>query len=759
MKKLFQIIISIPILLLIPVYSWGAECSWTDNAATVASPYDHTDVQNCVNEAAVKTGEVTISIPTATVNWDANVTINMATGWANVTALNIIGAGIGNTVITDTGTATAYGTARLFIVTSKSDKKIRISGITLTANTSVGTGSSSCLMLINGTGTETRLDTIQFNFSRPTNGANSNGIKWWQTNGAYGVIDNCTFNVTGANYGGNPIVVYGAGSGNGDTVGWRGRAFTPGTANATYIENNTITMESPGNDFYDAYIGARLVARYNTIHGSSSGGHGNDSSGTGDSVHTQEIYNNDYDNTCGASECNSGTNRPWAIMWRGGTGVFFNNRIDVNGFNAAAVVVNYRSNPYAEGTATNETPSSTVLYTTSTGTAATGNRVYRQGGEEGIAYCTITGVVANTSITCSAGLSGGKQWSSGDKFMVFYFPNTDGGCDGNSPADGNVADNQGWLCRQQVGSTYDSGYVVKPIYAWGNVYNGTTEGHLTVGSGSTRHSTYHVKPNQTFFNCDSAADCKTDTDAVNIPGFGEDQGWTYTAYTCPHPLVGSGTCLASTAGKSGYSTGSAAPTLTSATIGTNGTTLTLVFSEAVNASAITGLSISIPSGPATISLVSGSGTTSLVTTISRTVTQSVTGILLSYTQPGDEIEATDDQADLASFSNLSVVNNSTQSNTVRTVTPSAGTGCTISPSTAQSIVNGLTAQFTYGADINYQFSAWGGTCGGSGTTTYTTDAITADCTVSVSCTKISPDVTIGSGAAVTLGTGAVGTLY
>lgn len=32
-------------------------------------------------------------------------------------------------------------------------------------------------------------------------------------------------------------------------------------------------------------------------------------------------------------------------------------------------------------------------------------------------------------------------------------------------------------------------------------------------------------------------------------------------------------------------------------------------------------------------------------------------------------------------------------------------------------------------------------------------------TCTVSCTKISPDVAIGSGAAVTLGSGAVGTLY
>lgn len=63
------------------------------------------------------------------------------------------------------------------------------------------------------------------------------------------------------------------------------------------------------------------------------------------------------------------------------------------------------------------------------------------------------------------------------------------------------------------------------------------------------------------------------------------------------------------------------------------------------------------------------------------------------------------------------------------VTPSAGTGGSIVPSSPQYIVSGGTTQFTYIASGGYDFLSWGGTCGGSGTTTYTTNAITADCTV------------------------------
>lgn len=54
-------------------------------------------------------------------------------------------------------------------------------------------------------------------------------------------------------------------------------------------------------------------------------------------------------------------------------------------------------------------------------------------------------------------------------------------------------------------------------------------------------------------------------------------------------------------------------------------------------------------------------------------------------------------------------------------------GGTISSSV--SVESGSTAAFTYEVFNGWKFKAWAGTCGGSGTTTYTTNAITADCTV------------------------------
>lgn len=68
-----------------------------------------------------------------------------------------------------------------------------------------------------------------------------------------------------------------------------------------------------------------------------------------------------------------------------------------------------------------------------------------------------------------------------------------------------------------------------------------------------------------------------------------------------------------------------------------------------------------------------------------------------------------------------------------TVTPSVGTPSgAISPNTAQTVNDGDTAAFTLTPDTGFEIDAVGGTCGGTldtGTSVYTTAAVTADCTV------------------------------
>jgi len=77
-----------------------------------------------------------------------------------------------------------------------------------------------------------------------------------------------------------------------------------------------------------------------------------------------------------------------------------------------------------------------------------------------------------------------------------------------------------------------------------------------------------------------------------------------------------------------------------------------------------------------------------------------------------------------------------------TVTPSKTGNGTISPSTPQTITHGSAATFTVTPDTGYS-AAMGGTCGGALVgTTYTTNAITANCTVTASFTLNSYTLTL-----------------
>lgn len=83
------------------------------------------------------------------------------------------------------------------------------------------------------------------------------------------------------------------------------------------------------------------------------------------------------------------------------------------------------------------------------------------------------------------------------------------------------------------------------------------------------------------------------------------------------------------------------------------------------------------------------------------------------------------------------------------VTPSAGTGCFISPNTAQTVLNGEQAKFTIGTEYGRTLVGYGG-CGGSlDGSEYTTDYIHENCTVYVYC---------GGSHATVSSTGGVGTI-
>jgi hypothetical protein len=204
------------------------------------------------------------------------------------------------------------------------------------------------------------------------------------------------------------------------------------------------------------------------------------------------------------------------------------------------------------------------------------------------------------------------------------------------------------------------------------------------------------------------------------------------------------------------------PIISSATINTDGDTLTLVFDEVVTVNTSTGFTLGMSGGAAGLTYTSGSGTNTLVYAITgRNIDTAETGTL-DYASVANGIE---DAAgnDLASTgeSDEAVTNDSeyTPSATTYIVTVQSGGDCIISPFISKIIVSGEAASYTCTANGNSGCAAWTGTCGGTGTTSFTSSAVKGDCTVIQGCYKIAPDATIGSGAAVTLGSGAVGTLY
>lgn len=516
-----------------------------------------------------------------------------------------------------------------------------------------------------------------------------------------------------------------------------------------------------------------------------------------------EWYRNDY------------TNSVYSSMFtqiRSGTGVFFDNKITRDGSGLANINIdNDRSNystSYADGKCRghfdwdgNETIDSTqaVLTTyygnthfsgthdgsngaatlTDSTAAWTTNRLAPSSTSAGTTIYNVTDgskclITANDGTTITCTLAGGtdNDWDTGDSYRI----------------------SDGYPCRDQIGHTYQDAELfdnspitpnakqsLYPMYVWGNQRNGVAMNTIFVATGG---SDKHILNNREYFtsagaSCTAGGACtsgvgsgsaKPTTCAVNTAFWDTDESalykctekdtWTkyYEPATCPHPLAGTGTC-GTTPGVAGYSlTGAVAPVLISATVLANGTSLSLVFDQAVTATINTGVTVTPSSGTATTAYASGSESNTLVYTISRTITAGAS-LTVSYTQPGNGLEATDDGTDVLGFTNVSAINNSTQSNSTYTVTPSAETGCSITPANATVVISGLTGTFYPSANANYYVSSIGGTCGGSGTDTYTTNAITGNCTVTVSCSKISPDVMLGSGAAVTLGSGAVGTLY
>jgi hypothetical protein len=229
----------------------AASCNQTDVNAVINGP-THTAVD----------GDV-INIPAGSCTWASAVTAPSSIG------ISIIGAGIGNTVLTDNNTS---GPMFSFAPTY-GNSLTHISGMTLQPYT--GATLTNVPLWISGTCTSSGCPNLRVDHIYATSAwANAGGPNEAiiLENNMFGVVDHNTVGDTGVTTGSNSITfIDGANSAWGGVGGYGDNSFaqadTFGTAQALYVEDNTFVHASANqNDVgLNGFGGFRIVARFNTV--------------------------------------------------------------------------------------------------------------------------------------------------------------------------------------------------------------------------------------------------------------------------------------------------------------------------------------------------------------------------------------------------------------------------------------------------------------------------------------------------------------
>ncbi len=275
------------------------------NAASCSS----TDVQAAINSA---TAGQTVNVPSGNCTWTVPVTLCQS--------LTLSGAGSGDTNITvDVGSG--FGNDGIY-VSGCSGKQIRITGFTFHNESSDSFG---MLMFTGGTGLSLRVDHNTFDQA----GQYGRFISFRVPVISPGVvIDHNTVTDQGS------LVenIQSTETNPGDAAWTQAMAF--GAINAVYFENNTMTYPSYATNPVDIDCddGGKYVFRYNTESGNTVGNHGYDSVANG--CTEEDVYNN----TLSANNV-----APFAIQYRGGTGVVYNNLVTGTATEVQFGVTDYRS--------------------------------------------------------------------------------------------------------------------------------------------------------------------------------------------------------------------------------------------------------------------------------------------------------------------------------------------------------------------------------------------------------------------------------
>jgi len=619
-----------------------------------AASASYADVSAAVTAAA--SGD-TVVVPAGTASWSSSLNITKA--------IKLLGAGVGNTVINNTlNSQYGYTLISYTPASAEASKVFELAGFTLN-----GANIGGCFQAL-APGSTTPITGLKIHDNSFINGKSRAVIL---PGLEYGVFYNNTFS-------NNYISISAIGATDG---GWNyPHAF--GSANYAYFEDNTFG-NGAGAFLIEGGQGGRIAFRHNTVTGyACSGCEVFDLHGTqGDrGTVSAEIYHNTI------NVGSSGTYR--FLHHRGGQALIANNTVN-----------RYISFEFTE---------------------------YRSWGGNGLCQSYPADDQVNNS---------------------FYW---------NNGLGGSVRTPTHTICDDKAGTTqcgsspYDCSYIVQNREYWLPTYG--PEASLPATCTADGNTYYGTTDTDKIYKCTSA----------NV--------WTvqYQPYPYPHPLAtgavthtvspsaGSNGSISPAAQVSvaegstvqltitpntGYSAsvgGTCGGTLTGTTYATNAITAdcTVIASFSavpitytVTPSAGTNGSIS-PAAPGTVT--KGSTTQFTVTpnagytaNVGGTCGGSLTGT--TYTTVAINANCTV----IAAFSAVVVTH---------TVTPSAGSNGSISPSSLATVVDGSTAQFTITPNAGYSASVGGG-CGGTLTgTTFKTNAVSADCTVAATFSKVTVTYTV-----------------
>jgi hypothetical protein len=262
----------------------------------------------------------TIILPAGNFNWDSQISITKA--------ITVQGAGPGATNITSSCTG---GQAVSIACVPGQTTIIR----DFTISNSI---SSNCFFYVTGSGIR------QYHFTNLSfSGSGGNGLYTiWisspgdptQGQGAYGVIDSCTWS-------GGRSGLFVRDNPNANPNSWN-RPMSFGTEQAVYVEDCTFSAVSQfpnANVAMDGDNGCRIVFRHNQLQDYCVGTHGADSSGPINSALQHEIMHNVFTVTDQVSQA-------FCIQFRGGTGAVFDNTMNAlgsGGYNNLLVLEYYRA--------------------------------------------------------------------------------------------------------------------------------------------------------------------------------------------------------------------------------------------------------------------------------------------------------------------------------------------------------------------------------------------------------------------------------